>query len=283
MVVRADHKGAPAHGCLFLLTAIVLLVAPIVAKAQGYSNDRPANHGSIAPLSGQLLVFDPAQSSFLSLLSYGAMQQIAPTVFGDFQSPAALVIGQGFSGPMSQNGALDPAVSAVLDQAFQQLQPTLQPSGGSAEVEEFDVGSDDLGVGAGDPTTGDARIRDKTTTQRQRKNYLGLASACRDQSLKDVQTGDNILGPQGNDILPAAFPRGISSGVSPRDPLGDLGPRGNPLNLASIGIAGEWCRPGPTPFDETSPLEDMLVWISAGLFITSVFVFYCSRGFRLPA
>lgn len=34
-------------------------------------------------------LFDPAAAEFNSLLSYGAMSLIAPTIFGDFQSPTA--------------------------------------------------------------------------------------------------------------------------------------------------------------------------------------------------
>ncbi len=286
MVVACESTGgATTRRCLTLRAIVVLLAlaSPTIARPQGSSSTKPASRGSmLTGLSSQLQVFDPAESSFFSLLTYGAMQQIVPTLFGDFQSPTALSIGQGISGPMSQNSGLDPAVSAILDQASEQLQPALQPSGGSAEVEEFGVGSDP-GVGSSDPSTDGGQTLDKTPRRLAGRKVVGLASACLDQSLKDIQTGERFWGQRSESAPPAEFPRGIASGTSIRDPLGDLGPRGNPINLSSPGLAGDWCRPSATPFYETSPLEDQLLWIASGLLLTGILVFYLSRGLRLPA
>lgn len=277
VVARAEHRGATTRRCLILRAIVVLLAlaSPTIARPQGSSSAGQARRGSmLTGLSSQLQVFDPAESSFFSLLTYGAMQQIVPTLFGDFLSPTALSMGQGLSGPTSQNNGLDPAVSAMLDQASQQLQPALQPSGGSAEVEEFGVGSDP-GVGSSDPSTDSGPTVDKTPRRLAVSKAVGLASACLDQSLKHIQTGDRFWGQQSKSAPPAEFPRGIA--------LGDLGPRGNPINLSSPGLAGDWCRPSAMPFYETSPLEDQLLWIASGLLLTGVLVFYLSRGFRLPA
>jgi hypothetical protein len=285
VVARAEHRRATTRRCLALwaIVALLALASPTIARPQRSSSAGMANRGSmLIGLSSQLQVFDPAESSFFSLLTDGAMQQIVPTLFGDFQSPTALSMGQGLSGPMSQNSGLDPAVSAMLDQASQQLQPALQPSGGSAEVEEFGVGSDP-GVGLSDPSKDGVQTLDKTPRRLAGRKAVGLASACLDQSLKDIQTGDRFWDQQSKSAPPAEFPRGIASGTSIRDPLGDLGPRGNPINLSSPGLAGDWCRPTATPFYETSPLEDHLLWIASGLLLTGVLVFYLSRGFRLPA
>jgi hypothetical protein len=283
VVARAEHRGATTRRCLILRAIVVLLAlaSPTIARPQGSSSAGPVHRGSmLTGLSSQLQVFDPAESSFFSLLAYGAMQQIVPTLFGDFLSPTALSMGQGLSGPMSQNSGLDPAVSAMLDQASQQLQPALQPSGGSAEVEEFGVGSGP-GDGSSDPSTHSGPTLDKTPRRLAVSKAVGLASACLDQSLKDIQTGDRFWGQQSKSALPAEFR--IASATSIRDPLGDLGPRSNPINLSSPRLAGDWCRPSATPFNETSPLEDQLLWIASGLLLTGVLVFYLSRGFRLPA
>src|SRR5262249_42709259 len=81
---------------------------------------------------------------------------------------------------------------------------------------------------------------------------------------------------------PVKFPRGTFSEYSVRNPLGNLGPSGNPTNISPTGPAGSWCRPPPTPFYQTSPLEDPLTWIVFGLLAGGILVFYLSRGVSLP-
>ena len=195
VVAGEEYRGASTRRCLILRAIIVLLAVatPTIARPQGSSSAGPAGpEPTLRGLSSQLQVFDPAESSFFTLLTYGAMQQIAPTLFGDFQPPTALSMGQGFSGSMSQDSGLDPAVSAMLDQASQELQPALQPSGGSAEVEEFGVGPD-LSVGSSDQQIDGRQTLDKTPKRLAGRRAVGLAPACLDQSLKDIETGDRFL------------------------------------------------------------------------------------------
>lgn len=66
-------------------------------------------------------LFDPAAAEFNSLLSYGAMSLIAPTIFGDFQSPtdASLPSISGSSGFIRANSGLDPVAANAINTIIQ--------------------------------------------------------------------------------------------------------------------------------------------------------------------
>ena len=68
-------------------------------------------------------LFDPAAAEFNSLLSYGAMSLIAPTIFGDFQSPTAASLPSisGSSGFMPANSGLDPVAATQSIPSFSRI------------------------------------------------------------------------------------------------------------------------------------------------------------------
>ena len=52
--------------------------------------------------------YDPAAAYFFSMLSFGAMSLITPTVFGDFQSPVVVSQAPQLSRVMPEGAGLDP-------------------------------------------------------------------------------------------------------------------------------------------------------------------------------
>ena len=287
--------GYRARGCVALALAIFVVVAataPGPAQSQGLL---PSNvSGAPTADSSQLQLYDPAAAMFNAQQSEGAMSSIAPIVFGDFLSATALKFTSGFSGPMGLAAAVDPAVSTTLNQTFQQ---TLVSAGGPAEAEQFSVGPSDVALPQTAPSADPAAAPDA---------FLGLVgysatagdlpslslddtsvktpSPCPDsETARDLQTSSRFWGPQTRSAVPVEFPNGIVSGRNISDPLGDLGPTGDRPNLSPVGPAGSWCRPGPTPFDLTSPLENRLVLLLFGLLAGGLLVFYLTRGVSLPA
>jgi len=269
------------------------------AISQGLSPSNGSGAGIFAgraQAGGQLQVFDPAATAFSSQLSYGAMREIAPILFGDFLSPTSLKLAPSYVGPMGLTAAFDPAVSTTLNQTFQQA---LVPAGGPAEAEEFAVGQSDVALpsafpaahSAGPPSTDQfVGIVGYSATAGDLPSLslddLGgrTPSVCPDsETARGLETSSRFWGPQTISALPTDFPKGVFSGRNESNPLGDLGPIGDRANLPSTGPAGSWCRPGPTPFDLTSPLEDRLVWILFGLLAGGLLVFYLTRGISLPA
>jgi hypothetical protein len=303
VVERASQMGGPTPDdgwrplrVAFFLLALVGAFLPTIARSDNHSLAKRPNQGSSsdrravapAPLS-QSQGFDPAAASFFSLWSYGAMQVIAPNIYGDFESPTALSFtsGRSFLGPMSQNIGLDPSVSTMLDGTIQQQ---LLPGGGPAEVEEFGVGSSDITGNGGFQSTDGPRApsgysvtSDPAAAPPAVKTAGGIPTACvADQNAGQLQAGGKFWSQQRESALPVQFPRAVYSGIEVRNPLGDL-PSGNPSNIPSPGPAGGWCRPLPTPFYGTSPLENRLLWIGFSLLVGGLLVFYLSRGVRRPA
>ena len=213
------------------------------------------------------------------------MSVVAPILYGDFQSPTAVSSVPGFSGPMGLSANLDPAVSAMVNGTFE---TALLPAGGPAEAEEFSVGPSDAAVDSSDgaiPSIDGAGASDGIAGQTDAPSIgKGLLPACTDdETARTLQAGGKFWGPQTASAPLVYFPRGVISGINIQNPLGDLGPYGNRTNFSPTGPGGSWCRPGPTPFYLTSPLEEPLVWIIFSLLITGLLVFYLSRGVRLPA
>jgi hypothetical protein len=258
------------------------LFTPPAARASTFGQ-----YGDTPSLASQLRIFDPAQSVFNSLLSYGAMRVIAPIVFGDFASPTALSSILTYAGPMSPNATFDPAVSTALNGTFQEA---LLQAGGPAEAEEFGVGPSDVplasistGGGGAGPPGGYAATPGETPSLALFSEAGKISPACADdETAKALQAGGKFWGPQTVSAPLARFPGGVISGFNIGNPLGDLGPTGNPTNLSATGPAGSWCRPGLRSFYLTSPLEEPFVWIVFGFLTTGALVFFLSRGVRLP-
>ncbi len=298
--LRASPDWARDCGSLELI--ILVFVASMFSGSAIYQGLSPSNGSGAgvvagrAQAGGQLPVFDPAATAFSSQLSYGAMREITPILFGDFLSPISLKLAPSFAGPMGTTAGFDPAVSTTLNQTLQQ---GLVPAGGPAEAEEFAVGQSDVGLpsafpathSAGPPSTDQfvgivgysATAGDLPSLSSD--DQSGRApSACPDsETARDLRTSSRFWGPQTKSALPTDFPKGVFSGRNESNPLGDLGPIGDRANLPSTGPGGSWCRPGPTPFDLTSPLEDQLVWILFGALAGGLLVFYLTRGISLPA
>ena len=279
-VVRASARAAGRSISRAMLLLLALLGPGLPASAQSLFL-----HRDTGGLASQLQVFDPAATAFSSLLSYGAMSVVAPILYGDFQSPTAVSSVPGFGGPMGLSANLDPAVSAMLNGTFE---AALLPAGGPAEAEEFSVGPSDAAVDSSDgaiPSIDGASASDGIAGQTEAPSIgKGLLPECTDdETARTLQAGGKFWGPQTVSDPLAYFPRGVISCVNIQDQLGDLGPYGNRTNLSPTGPGGSWCRPGPTPFYLTSPLEEPLVWIIFSLLITGLLVFYLSRGVRLPA
>ena len=86
---------------------------------------------------------------------------------------------------------------------------------------------------------------------------------------------------------PVQFPPGVFTGstLEVANPLGDptSGPTGDRSNLPPPGPAGAWCRPLPVPFAQSDPLASRTLWIWVGVLLVMVFVFWLSRGWKMPA
>jgi len=239
----------------------------------------------------QTQVFDPAAAQLSSWWSYNAMSVIAPIIYGDFQSPLQLSFSFGSSGvaPMPESEGLDPAVSAVLDSM---LEPGLLPGGGSAETAAFGVGSTGIGwsseglgwSGAGLGLSSAVPTNSIVGAIPIISTAEGFQPVCsNDQLERQLQAGGEFWNVQGMNAAPVQFPSGVFTGpVEVGNPLGALGPSGNPSNVAAPGPAGGWCRPAPAPFFESSPLASHSFWIPVIILFVGVVVFWLSRGMKMP-
>ena len=286
MVVRCDAVArAPARAMGRSIFGAMLLLLALLGPGLPAPAQSLLLHRDTGGLASQLQLFDPAASAFSSLLSYGAMSVVAPILYGDFQSPTAVSSVPGFGGPMGLSANLDPAVSAMVNGTFE---TALLPAGGPAEAEEFSVGPSDAVVDSSDgtiPSIDGVSASDGIAGQTGSSSIgKGLLPACtEDETARTLQAGGKFWGPQTASDPIAHFPAGVISGGDIQNPLGDLGPYGNRTNLSPTGPGGSWCRPGPTPFYLTSPLEQPLAWVLSGLLISGLLVFYLSRGVSLPA
>jgi hypothetical protein len=124
------------------MSAAVVLSAMIALPTDGWpaSSSTGGRAGPSLPAFAwaQDEDYDPAAAYFYSLLSFGAMQVIAPAIFGDFQSPVAVSYTPQWSGIMLQDAGFDTAVSTMLNGVVQQ---DLLPTGGALIVEEFGIGA----------------------------------------------------------------------------------------------------------------------------------------------
>jgi hypothetical protein len=57
---------------------------------------------------------------------------------------------------------------------------------------------------------------------------------------------------------------------------------GMPTQLSALGSSGVWCRPGPMPIEDSSPLASRTFWAPVLILIFGLIVFWITRGFALP-
>jgi len=301
MVVRVAGWSARAYYRSMLRAAILftsIAVGSIPTQAaSSFPNGSPtlpapfAFGGGVVAPTWQTQVFDPAASQLFALWSYGAMSVIAPIVYGDFLPPTALSSSFGLSAviPMPLTAGSDPAVAAVLDTTLQQ---GLLPSGGAAEAQEFNIDSSGpvvaLSGAVADWSAGlNGAIPSMSTVgevgANQANSAGGVEPICYDDQLeRRLQSGGEFWSGEAASASPVQFPPGLfTKPVEIENPLGGLGPNGNATNLNSPGPAGGWCRPPHAPFAESSPLEDRLLWIGAGIMLGGILVFWLSRGLKI--
>ena len=248
MVVRvAVAMGRHPNSARWSLTRATALLGGIAIL--------PTQSGNIALLSPQ------AQLRAIEGVTSGSqMAAIAPSLYGDFVSPtgspdpalsfafAAIPLG------LPQNQGSDPAVAASINRSVS-------------------PGADEIAEGRGRPVS--------ALTGAVPGGIHAICSA--DETETQLQGGGEFWTTQAVSATPVRFPSGVFLGNSlVSDPLA-LGPTGDRSNLQPPGPAGSWCRPGPVPFSESSPLESRAFWIIVSLPLVAGFVFLLSRGVKLQS
>jgi hypothetical protein len=207
----------------------------------------------------------PTQPSSISLWSSGAESAIAPTNYGSFAPPIgsadrawSFAFGWSAVGPMPQTQGSDPAVTALLYGTV------------SAAAEEFGVGG-----GGALPALSRAALG-------------GVHAVCGDdQTAMRLQAGGEFWTAHAVSGAPVQFPPDVftESTLDVTNPLGNptIGPSGDRSNLPPPGPAGAWCRRLSVPFAQSSPLASRTLWIWVVVLLVMVFVFWLSRGWKMPA
>jgi hypothetical protein len=230
-------------------------------------------------------VFDPAAAEFNSLLSYGAMSLIAPTIFGDFQSPTAVSLPSisGSSGFMPANSGLDPVAATAV---YTAVQPDLMVNVTALLADAIGVSaSSELAAAAGGatastPNDGSVGEDGSAVPLDPNARVSGLESNCGTELQQSLQMGSEFWNRQ-NGGTPVQFPKGVFVRGDGGDPL-ELGPSGDPANLQRPVAHSNWCSPFATPFSLSGPLESMVVWILFSIVLAALLVAWLSRGHRLP-
>lgn len=297
MVRPEVATGRPSRRDGRLLRAAIVCVAVAALPAAARSAASPLRGGGAgaAPIAfgrsavgpiADAPVYDPPAIQFFALPSYGAMRVIASGIYGDFLPPTAVSFASAWSrtGPMSQTMGLDSTVSATLAQV---LQEGLLPGGGAAGAVQIGAAPSDFAIASGGVVAaagGDGSAASQAGALPSPSAAGGVQPVCGDNQLsRRLQAGGEFWNAREAGAEAVALPRGVFAGKQVGNPLGDLGPEGNPSNIARPGPAGDWCRPGPTPFYLSSPLESRPLWLALGIVIGGALVFWLSRGARLPA
>lgn len=272
-----DHsKGASATGqCLFENPPSTLSI-PIPGQLPNLKCQTPFPD----------TVFDPAATQFDASLSYGAMSLIAPTIFGDFQSPVQVSYPSfAWRGPlMSANVGSDPAASIMLSNV---LDRDLLTTATAMMADAFGFNPtvpdpSDAPTGA-TPQSGSGSVStDDEVPASPITRGSGTDLTCGTKVPNELQIGGEFWNAQAASPPPVQFAKGVFVGGELGDPLGDLGPAGNPTNLPRPGPTGAWCSPGFTPFSLSGPLESVLFWIFVYVILAGLLVAWLSRGYRLP-
>lgn len=230
--------------------------------------------------------YDPAAAHFFSLLSFGAMSLITPTVFGDFQSPVLVSEAPPLNGIMKQGAGFDPAVSTMLDGIVQQ---DILPSAGALTVAEFSVGSNsDTASGgnaasAGNADFGGDNVPTVTADMKGPHELSSLNPVCGEAPVADnLETGGEFWNNSGTGLgaarsAPAEVPRGVFAGpVILASPLHGLDPNSKRSNLVSAGLAGGWCLSGRESSLLDSSIEDDLLLIALSIVLCALLVMWMS-------
>ena len=274
-------------------TLLMAMLAGTPGAGAAASLDRPAP-GMTFPSSHveadrtfENRLFDPAAAEFNSLLSYGAMSLIAPTIFGDFQSPTAASLPSisGSSGFMRANSGLDPVAATAINAT---VQPDLMVNVTALLADAIDIAgpNSEAAAAAGEataptPNDGGVREHDSYGALGPSAGSSGLESNCGTELQRSLQTGGEFWNRQEGGAA-VQFPKGVFVGGDGGDPLG-LGPSGDRTNLPRPVAHSDWCRPFATPFSLSGPLESTVVWILLSIVLAALLVVWLSRGHRLPA
>jgi hypothetical protein len=208
------------------------------------------------------------------------MSVIAPMIFGDFLPPSALSSSFGLSAvaPMAQTQGVDPSVSTLLNTT---VQPGLLPGDSQGEAEQTAVPSSGTAVlGSSGSIVGlNGNIISTPGTLPIISAAGGIVSVCTESAeASELQVGGEYWNGQAVGTSPVQFPTGVFTGGDPANPLGDLGPTGDPTNISGPGPAGSWCRPGAPPFSTSR-----IFWIMIIVMLVALAVFWLSRGFKMPS
>jgi hypothetical protein len=306
---RARRPLGRALGAAIALAGIGLI--PFRADAAGpqlqpfgLPQPRPpfpfaANGSSVSPGALSAPDFDPASSSLFSLLSSQAMRNLAPNAFGDFISATGRpgpVLSSAFGSssqsavpPMPALDGVDPDVAAMLSSSVSSIANGSGASGAagtSAGMSGAGIVSSSAGINATGAVVGSSggSVIGPPGTLSETTAAVGIAPVCgANQVSSRLQAGGEYWTGQAVSATPVQFPPGVFAGMHGGDPLGDLGPTGNPTNVASQGQAGAWCIPGQTSFYESSPLESRVAWIVFVIVTGGIVIFLLSRGVHRPA
>jgi hypothetical protein len=288
---RLEKRRFPQR--LFGLAFLMAMPTGALGAGAAVTLDRPAPgmtfpslHNS-ADLAFEAQVFDPAAAEFNSLLSYGAMSLIAPTIFGDFQSPTEVSLPSisGSSGFMRANSGLDPVTATAV---YTAVQPDLMVNVTALLADAVGIGASSQlaaitgGAPASTPNDGGVSVDGSTVALDPNAGLSGLESNCGTELQQSLQAGSEFWNSQEGGA-PVQFPRGVFVRGDGGDPL-DLGPSGDPTNLPRRPVAhSNWCSPFATPFSLSGPLESVVVWILFSIVLAALLVAWLSRGYRLPA
>ena len=258
-----------------------------------------ADGSSISPGALSAPNFDPASTSFFSLLSYEAMRNLAPNAFGDFVSAtggpgralssAFGATSQSAVAPMPALDGVDPDVAAMLSSSVSSIASGSGASGGSGtsgSMSGAGIVSSSAGINATGAVVGSSggSVIGPPGTLSETTPAAGIAPACgANEVSSQLQSGGQYWSGQAVSATPVQFPSGVFVGMEGNNPLGDLGPTGNPINVVAQGPAGGWCLPPQTPFSESSPLESRVIWLGFIIVSGGVVVFLLSRGVHRPA
>jgi hypothetical protein len=306
--VTTGRHGRRDRLSLFCATVLLAGIAIAPTPTQSASSSSPVALPS-SPFTLRRKVIrplrdtQPAATHFFSLLSYGPMSVIAPTVYSDFRSPVGLSyqalspsIGSGVR-PMSETEGVDPAVTTMFDAT---LKVGLLPGGGSAGAgeslgglpnTEFGVGSNGAVIDSNAavltiPTISGAGGMPRISGAGGIPNISGVGGTqpvCSDDQLaRGLEAGGKYWNVQGLRAKPEQFLPGMATRIEVENPLGGLGRSGNRSNVAQPGPAGGWCRPAPEPFWRSSPLQSPFLWIGVAALLVGVVVFWLSRGIKIP-
>jgi hypothetical protein len=294
---RHGRRGLSLFCATVLLAGIAISPTP-TQSASSSSVGSPSSPFTLRRKVIPRLRIEPSATRFFSLLSsHGPMSVIAPTVYGDFRSPAlSPSIGFGVR-PMSETEGVDPAVTTMFDGT---LKVGLLPGTGSAGAGQSLGGlpNTDLGVGSNGavddsnaavstiPTISGGGGMSTISGAGGIPNISGAGGTqpvCGDDQLaRGLEAGGKYWNVQGLLAKPEQFLPGMATGIGVGNPVGGLGRSGNQSNVAQPGPAGGWCRPGAQPFWRSSPLESPFLWTGVAALLVGVVVFWLSRGIKIP-